>query len=272
MTLDAARRFDLHLHTTRSDGKFAPQDVLARCARQRLDVIALTDHDLVAPIQPGTHTIDGRDIHVIGAAEVSGTHDGKEYHLLVYFPGEIPQAFRDFCREQMKARAARYEHAVQALQLEGVTGPDDEAQAGERSVTRLHLAQAVVDAGHAAHLRDAFAHFRETKAVPNLALPFTDAIRFAKELGGITSWAHPPVRAAREYVQVFVDAGLHGLEVHRPRVRPTDRRTLKKLAKRHGLVMTGGSDWHGWNGHDVGLFHVTRYELTDFLQVLYPAA
>ena len=271
MTFEHARRFDLHLHTTRSDGRFDPADVLARCARTGLDVVALTDHDLAAPITPGEHTVDGHTVHVIGGAEISGTHDGHEYHLLVYFPGAVPEAFRTFCKSQMQLRAERYAQAVTALNLDGVEGPDAEALAGERSIPRLHLARSVVAAGHASQLREAFDRFRKTDAVPTIALPFTEAIRFAVEMGGITSWAHPPVKAAREHLETFVEAGLHGLEVYRPRVRPTDRRTLKKLAKRHKLVMTGGSDWHGWNGHDVGLFHVTRYELSDFLDRLYPA-
>ena len=75
-------------------------------------------------------------------------------------------------------------------------------------------------------------------------------------------------RFVREYLDTFVAAGLQGLEAHRPRVSSADRRALKKLAKRNGLVLTGGSDWHGWNGHQLGLFHVTRYDLTDFLALL----
>ena len=268
MTLHNARRFDLHLHTNRSDGRYEPDDVLARCARSKLDVVALTDHDLAAPIAPGPHEIDGHTVHVIAGAEVSGQHDGREFHLLVYFRDEVPEGFRAFCRQQMQGRAERYEQAVRSLDLPGLDGPDDAARRGERSITRLHLAKAVVEAGHAKHLRDAFHTFRQTDAVPRIALPFTEAIRIAREHGGITSWAHPPVRFVKEYLDTIRAAGLQGLEAHRPRVSTKDRRTLKKLAKRHGLVLTGGSDWHGWNGHELGLFHVTRYELEPFLELL----
>ncbi len=268
MTPDAARRFDLHMHTNRSDGRYDPEEVLARCAATGLDVIALTDHDLVAPVSPGVHTVDGRDIFVIGAAEISGHHDGHEFHLLVYFPGEIPEEFRTFCTRQMQARADRYAGAIEQLDLEGLEGPDEAAKAGERSLTRLHLAQAMVEAGHATHLRDAFNTFRDTQAVPSIAFSFTDAIRMAVTHGGITSWAHPPMQHARTYLKTFVDAGLQGLEAHRPRVSGKDRKTFKKMAKRYNLVLTGGSDWHGWNGHQLGLFHVNRVDLEPFLELL----
>lgn len=268
MTLDNARRFDLHLHTNRSDGRFEPEEVLRRCAASGLEVVALTDHDLVAPLPPGVHEVEGKQVHVIAAAEVSGQHDGHEFHLLVYFRDAVPDGFRDFCRTQMQGRAERYDQAVRALDLPGLKGSDEAAHRGERAVTRLHLAQAVVEAGHASHLRDAFHTFRQTDAVPRIALPFTEAIRVARAHGGITSWAHPPLRFVREYLDTFVEAGLQGLEAHRPRVSSADRRALKKLAKRNGLVLTGGSDWHGWNGHQLGLFHVTRYDLTDFLALL----
>lgn len=268
MTLDAARRFDLHLHTNRSDGRYDPEEVLARCAATGLDAIALTDHDLVAPLPPGVHTVDGRDVFVIGAAEISGHHDGHEFHLLVYFPGEVPQEFRDFCTRQMQARADRYAGAVERLDLDGLEGPDNAAQAGERSLTRLHLAHAMVEAGHATHLRDAFDIFREKKAVPHIAFSYVDAIRMAVTHGGITSWAHPPMQHVRSYAETFAAAGLHGLEAHRPRVSGKDRRTLKKVAKRYNLVLTGGSDWHGWNGHQLGLFHVERVDLLPFLELL----
>jgi predicted metal-dependent phosphoesterase TrpH len=221
---------------------------------------------LVAPLVPGVHTVNGRDIFVIGAAEVSGHHDGREFHLLVYFPGEVPEEFRAFCTRQMRARADRYAGAVERLDLQGLEGPDEAAKAG--SLTRLHLAHAMIEAGHATHLRDAFDTFRAKEAVPQIAMSFIDAIKMAVTHGGITSWAHPPMQHVRSYLATFVEAGLHGLEAHRPRVSGKDRKTLKKMAKRYNLVLTGGSDWHGWNGHQLGLFHVNRAELEPFLELL----
>lgn len=265
-----ARRFDLHMHSDRSDGMLPPDELLARCAAGGLEVVALTDHDLSATVDPGPRTVDGRTLHVVAGAEVSGLHDGQEYHLLVYFPGEVPGAFRDFCETRCRARATRYERAVSSLDLPGVDGPDAEARRGERALTRHHLARALVGAGHARSVRDAFrAHvdFRHGH-VPPLELPFVDAIRIAREHGGVTSWAHPPQAAVQRHLGTFVEAGLQGLETHRPLVDGRSRRKLTRHARRHGLFTTGGSDWHGWTDARPGLFHVEKVDLRGFLDAL----
>jgi len=268
---DPARlRFDLHLHTVRSDGRYTEAEVLERCARGGLDVVALTDHDLAATVRPGVHEVAGRRLHVLGGAEVSGTHEGREYHLLVYFPGEVPQGFRDFCRLQCMARAERYDHAVRSLQLPGLSLPDTAAVHGDRALTRCHLAKALVEAGHALGNGDAFARFLDHGHghVKPLELPFVEAIGVARAFGGLTSWAHPPLQAVRDHTATFAAAGLQGLEALRPHVNAKARKAYKKAAKRHGLFFTGGSDFHGWKDPDLGLFRLPGRELGDFVDAL----
>lgn len=267
---EQARRFDLHLHSTRSDGRFPPEDVLARCAAGRLDVVALTDHDLTTPLAPGLHTVNGRTLHVIAGAEVSGVHDGREFHLLVYFPAAVPDAFRTFCTERAQHRAERYARAVDRLGLPGLDAPDDAARRGERALTRHHLARALVDAGAAADTRDAFRRFvcHSHGIVDRVDLDFREAIRVARKHGGVTSWAHPPMPALRTYLPAFVGAGLHGIEALRPHTSARDRNTMRRLARQHDLVLTGGSDWHGWADADLGLFAVERGSLRGFLDLL----
>ncbi len=218
--------------------------------------------------------MDGRELYVIAGAELSGVHDDREYHLLAYFPAEVPAAFASFCREQVLDRAARYAQSIDNLDLGGLDGPDDEARRGERALTRHHLARELVRAGHAKTVRDAFERYLGNRhgAVPALRLPFVDAIRVARAHGAITSWAHPPLGAVERYLQTFVDAGLHGLEGMRPALPGSVRKTYKKAAKRHGLVLTGGSDWHGWpSDGDLGLFSVHPSEVQGFLNALYAA-
>jgi len=262
-------RFDLHLHSTNSDGKFAPQDVLRRCARAGLDVVALTDHDFASPLPTGTQMIEGRSIHVIAGAELSGLHEGTEYHLLVYFPGDIPAAFRDLCRRQCQERAVRYETALDALQLSGPV-PDLIARNGDRALTRLHLAGALVDAGLVSCRAQAFAKYLGDShgTVPKLSLPFTDAIRIARQTGGFTSWAHPPRPAVERHLEAFVAAGLQGLEGIRPMLNSRNRRFYRTTARRYGLYLTGGSDWHGWHDAAPGLFRVHAVEIGDFVDAL----
>ncbi|MEO0601169.1 MAG: PHP domain-containing protein [Myxococcota bacterium] len=265
-----ATRFDLHLHSTRSDGRFAPDEVLRRAARGRLDVIALTDHDLATSLTPGPHEIEGRTLYLLAGAEISAVHEGHEYHLLVYFPGEVPSGFVDFCRSQCAERVRRYEAARSALGVDGLPAPTKAARHGDQALTRHHLARAMVDRGAATSIADAFArhlsHHHGT--VPKLTIPFVDAIRLARDHGGVTSWAHPPMEGLGA-VPTFAQAGLQGLEAWRPAVSGPDRRRLRRLARQHGMFLTGGSDWHGWgNPDDLGLFGVERRELVDFCAAL----
>jgi 3',5'-nucleoside bisphosphate phosphatase len=264
-------RFDLHLHSTVSDGKFAPEEVIRRALDGGLNVIALTDHDLPPTVPYGRHEVGGQAIRVIAGCEVTGSHDGREFHLLVYFPGEIPGAFHKFCAAQARERLRRYQAAVKSIGLGNLGDTAQEALEGERSLTRLHLAHALVDAGHARNVRDAFARYLSASRakVPLFGLAFTDAIRIARSLGGVTSWAHPPVPMVKKYLDTFARSGLQGLEALRPFMTHRHRATLRKNAKTHGLFLTGGSDWHGWKDpNDLGLYAVNGHEVEDFVTVL----
>lgn len=263
MNVDRRARADLHLHSDRSDGAFPPHEVLARCAQAGLDVVALTDHDLAGGLGPGPHAVGGRTVRVIAGAEVTATHDGREFHLLVYFPDEPPERFLEFCRAQCAERAQRYATAVANLGVPGLHGPDADAREGRRAVTRLHLARALVALGRATHVGEAFSRWLGDGhgVVPPIALTLLDAVAFARSCGGVTSLAHPSVRDAEALLPTLAAAGLHGVEAHRPALSGNDRRRLRRLAQAHGLFLTGGSDWHGWHGERLGLFAVPGDEL-----------
>lgn len=269
-TLPDRARYDLHMHSLRSDGAFPPEEVLERCFQGGLDVIALTDHDLATELHPGVHTRGDRRIHVIHGSEVSGVHAGVEYHLLTYFPREIPEGFREFCAARSRERAHRYEAAVTQLALPGLTPPDDEARAGHRALTRFHLAQELVAAGHAATRSEAFARYAGPKAgiVQNVGLSFIEAIQVARSFGAITSWAHPTLDGLHAHLPAFVDAGLHGLEGIRPIANARLLRESRRMARRHGLLVTAGSDWHGWTEPALGLFYARGAELRQFRDAL----
>lgn len=270
--LHAGTRFDLHLHTQRSDGAHSPDEVLRRCARGGLDVVALTDHDLETS-EPGVHEVEGRRLYVLGGAEISGVHEGREYHLLVYFPGSIPDGFRAFCRAQCLERAERFTTAMQNLDLDAADPLDAEALEGKRALTRLHLAHALVKHGRARSSSDAFSRFLSERHghVPRLSYPLVDAIRLAREHGGITSWAHPAVQDIERHLDTFVAAGLQGIEGLRPCLDARDRNFFRRTARRYGLFLTGGSDWHGWTDANPGLFRLQATELRDFLDTLMAA-
>lgn len=273
MELPSGAAVDLHLHSTASDGRHPPDVVVARCLAAGFGAVALTDHDL--PVRAATERVsDGvRSMWVIAAAELSGTWEGTELHVLAYFPGRVPEAFRDYCRALCVARAQRYEEARAVLPGD-LTPADAAAIAGERSLTRTHLARELVRGGHARDLREAFARWLGDvhHRVPPVAVTVQEVIAAARAHGAFTSWAHPPVKLLERALPELVAAGLQGLEGERPESTSEDRRRVRKAAERHGLYLTGGSDWHGWGDDaDLGLFRVEAARLRPFLGVFGPA-
>jgi predicted metal-dependent phosphoesterase TrpH len=259
--------FDLHLHTSLSDGRHPADVVIARCLAAGLTGIALTDHDL--PARAATRLVrDGqRSMWVFAGAELSGTFEGTELHVLAYFPGEVPPAFTAWCRAQCVARAERYEAGRRALPGP-IVAADEAAFRGERSLTRTHLARELVRTGQARDVREAFARWigDAHHRVPTIGVAFTDVIALARAHGAWTSWAHPPVGLLDRALPAFVAAGLQGLEGDRPELPAEDRRRLRRAAERYGLWLTAGSDWHGWGDDaDLGLYRVERARIRPFV-------
>lgn len=260
MTAPAGRgrapRIDLHMHSSASDGRFTPEEVLERAAAGGLDLIALTDHDLPPALAWGSHVVGGRTIRVVAAAEVTGLHAGREYHLLVYFPGAMPDAYVAWLGGRARARAERYDAALVGLGLPELPRASAEAQAGAIGLTRHHLARALLSAGVVPTFSDAMRRLLVPGTVPPLDLPYVECIRVARAAGGWCSWAHPPLADAQLHLPAFVAAGLQGIEGLRPALARPLRNGLKRLAARYHLLLTGGTDWHGWRDPTLGLFSV----------------
>ncbi len=268
--IHSSTHIDLHIHSSMSDGRYPPQEVLKRCALGGLDLVAITDHDLTSSLKPGVHDIEGKQILLLAGAEISGTHEGAEYHLLVYFPGTVPPEFRAFCETRCRHRAERYESSRHSIGLTDLTPADEEARLGQRALTRLHLARELMENGHVSSVQEAFDRYlgAQHQRVPPVNLTFIEAIQTARSCGALTSWAHPSLEDARSHLATFKQAGLHGIEAARPGLRTSQRRSLRKLARAHGLFVTGGSDWHGWHSLELGTFSVDPQQVSGFITAM----
>ena len=253
--VDLGPRVDLHCHSCASDGLLPAEELLARAANAGLSALAITDHDLPPVLDVGEHRFGDRTIRMIGGVELSTMHEDKELHLLVYFPGDLPADFIEWCRNRARWRASWYDACGEALGVKSIRA-DQSAHDGRRTLTRLHLARAVVDSGLCGNLREAFNEHvgHSSRQIPPLNMSFVDALSVAKESGGWTSWAHPPVSLAEAWVSDFSHRGLDALESHRP--NKSGRNRLAALAHQHGMGITGGSDWHGWESRKMGSFRV----------------
>ena len=262
------RRYDLHMHTQRSDGRHDLMEVLARCARGGLDVIAVTDHDALTNLEPGTRDVEGRALTLLAAAEVTVRLEDREHHVLVYFNGPAPAAFQTFCAAQCAARAVRYETGRNRIGVEEIPSAVALIDAGVIAPTRHHLARSLVRLGHAKDVGSAFRQFLGKGMVPLLETGLDETLQLVRAHGGVAVWAHPSIQDANKLLDRFVRAGIHGIEALRPRLTSRERSTLRRMATKAGLFVTGGSDWHGWGDPDLGLFSVTEGDISGFVDAL----
>lgn len=270
MTPGPRARVDLHLHSRRSDGALDADALLRACAAAGLDVLALTDHDLPPCWAAGAQVVQGREVRVVHGAEVSVAHAGRELHILIYTPGEMPPRLRRFLEGRARARAARYAEACARTGLPGLAPPDDEACAGARALTRHHVARAIFEAGHAPSPSAAFRQWLSgpTSVLPPITLPLEALVAEARAAGALTAWAHPPMAEAAALLPGIADAGVDAVEAVRPGIGGHGRAALGRLALKHRMVVVGGSDWHGHSGPGVGHFAAPWREVAPFFERL----
>ncbi|MAY79592.1 MAG: hypothetical protein CL930_02305 [Deltaproteobacteria bacterium] len=252
---DKGPRVDLHCHTIHSDGLYAPEDVARMAAQAGLSALAITDHDLPPVLGSGVRNFGEHSIRLVAGVELSTMHENRELHLLVYFPGEMPADFAEWCRDRARWRASWYDESIDLLGLD-IPKADAQARQGLRTLTRVHLARAVVAAGITSTLHQAFEQYVGGSAdrIPELNMAFLDALSVAKDAGGWTAWAHPPPKQAEEWAASFAAAGLDALESYRP--NKSARNRLSRLSHGLGMGISGGSDWHGWEKRKMGSFRI----------------
>ena len=252
---------DLHMHSTASDGMLAPQALAGRAAQEGFDLIALTDHDSVEGIARAKEAGRALGMRVLAGVELSCGAE-KEIHLLGYgFDPRHPHLL-DFCRMKRQSRetramemAARLEQAGKPIDFEYVRS------IAKGAFGRPHIAQALVHAGHASSITDAFDRYlRPGKPgyAPKPHVKVADAIALIHEAGGIAVLAHPMELRVGDamlisLIEEWKAQGLDGLEVYHPSAQNNHARFLDGLARSEGLLVTGGSDFHRDGEKDVRL-------------------
>jgi predicted metal-dependent phosphoesterase TrpH len=256
---------DLHLHTTASDGRSIPEALVAEVRAAGIDVMSVTDHDTVAGLEDASRAAAAAGVTFVPGIEITAVHDGRDLHLLGYFIDPAYPALVPFLARQRAERRRRV-NAI-ADRLDAVGAPIDRerlrAAAGVetgKAVGRPLVAAALIDAGHAADVADAFNRFLSEGRpafVTRVGPPPADVLAVIAAAGGISSFAHPGTFAADDVIPDLVAAGLRALEVFHPDHTDADVSRYRHLADRTGLLVTGGSDYHGpGSGRTAGLGRV----------------
>jgi len=255
---ESSLRVDLHTHSTASDGELTPAELVHLALERGLTTLALTDHDSVAGIDAAREAARGTPLQVIPGVELSADVSQGEVHVLGYL---IDWHAADLLAMLVKFREGRYGRAEKMTKKLTALGAPISFErvkeiAGDASIGRPHVAQALVEAGHVATVTEAFDKYigRTGPAyVERFRLTPEDAVALILRAGGVPVLAHP--REVTNWVFPLVKAGLLGLEVHYGLYDDLTRSELARLAKQYGLIATGGSDFHGLNkmGHLGGL-------------------
>ncbi len=247
-------RIDLHTHSDVSDGTETPAEVMRAAAAAGLDVVGLTDHDTIAGWDEAATEAERLGVRLVPGIEISA-HDGPvSVHLLAHWPRpdepliamleRVRGARVDRAKEMVRRVAADYPITWEAVEGRSVSA---------ETVGRPHIADALVEAGHASDRDAAFAeilHNGSPYYLPHYAPDVLDAIRAVRAAGGVTTFAHPGAEGRGKVVPDsaiarMARAGLVGLEVDHRDHSEAQRIRLAEIAARHGLVVTGASDYHG---------------------------
>lgn len=250
-------KVDLHLHTTASDGLLSPPELVNMAAKAGLKVMAVTDHDSVEGIAAALAAARGlSDLQVIPGVEISTDVPQGEVHVLGYFVDYLDS---EFLAELARLRNSRQVRARKMLDKLAGLGIDIKWErikeiAGEGSMGRPHVAQALLERGYIQSLQEAFLKYigRDGPAyVERNKMTPSEAVELIVKSGGVPVLAHPAnIENLEKLVTELQLAGLAGIEVYYTGYSEQSIKYLISIAQRYDLIATGGSDYHGFEGTD----------------------
>lgn len=253
---------DLHLHTTFSDGNAPAEAIIHEAIAFGLEAIAITDHDTMASLVPAQQAAQGSGLTVIPGIEINTVwqQGDCEVHVLGYWLNPHDASLQTLMTRHQQARLEQIEKMTGCIRQK--TG----ASLAFEDVARLtspggclgrpHLAQALVAGGVVATVNDAFQHYlhrRSATYVPRQTVSPHEAVEAISEAGGVAVIAHPgDIQQLDTLTVELMDSGLAGLEAYHRSHRPATIEYLCSLAEQYGLIVTGGTDFHGEATHYQG--------------------
>ena len=241
---------DLHIHTKFSDGTFAPERIVKQAHELGLSCIAITDHDTICAIEPAIKEADLLNIEIIPGVELSAEIDDYEIHILGYFIDWRADWFKRKLEQICDVRKKRALAIIKKLQVFGINLDANEVmqEATLGAVGRLHIARMLQKKGFVHSIQEAFNKYIGNGRpcyVKKFKLTVAEAIDMMRRLKGLAVLAHPYSIGNDELISEFAQLGLRGIEVYYPEYDRATTEHYQNLAKKYGLLVTGGSDCHG---------------------------
>lgn len=246
----SAGKVDLHVHTTASDGRLSPAEVVQAAKEAGLVGLAITDHDAIDGIAPAQAEGEKLGMIVVPGIEINTDFGQSELHILGYF---IETDSPILCEHLTTLRSAREERGRQMVEkLRGlgfdITFERVKEIAAGGAIGRPHVARAMVEAGYSYDMNSAFGKYlvRGTPGyVPRYKLTPVQAIGIIREAGGAPVLAHPGSSKHDEMIPELVEAGLAGIEAYHTDHSKLQTMHYRKLAQKYNIIVTAGSDYHG---------------------------
>jgi 3',5'-nucleoside bisphosphate phosphatase len=243
---------DLHLHSRFSDGTYSPEEVVSQAQLHKLSAVALTDHDSVEGCAPTAALCKVAGIEFIAGVELTAEHAGHEIHILGYlFDISSPRLLSEIAKfqavrqQRIHEMVSRLNRLHVPLRAEAVF-----ALANCRSPGRPHVARALVDARLCRSLDEAFERFLKKNRpayVPKFKMSAAQAINLIHDAGGLAVMAHPGLNHSDEVIPHMVEAGMDGIECFHTKHSTVTVEHYLEIAEQYDLLVTGGSDCHGWS-------------------------
>lgn len=249
-------RIDLHSHTTCSDGRLSPEQLLDRAVEMNLDVLAITDHDSVDAIPMAQDYIveQSLTLHLISGIELSTVWQNKDIHIVGLNIDIQHPALQQLIESQKQRRVERSELMASRLAKHTREGVLEEVQAiaNGASITRSHFAKWLVENGYAKTMQQVFKKYltrNNPGYVPPVWCSIEEAVSAIHAAGGVAVLAHPgryqlTAKWLKRLIAAFVAAGGDAMEVAQPQQAQQERRTLADYAIENGLLASQGSDFH----------------------------
>lgn len=244
---------DLHLHTTASDGRLTPEEIVRLAAQLGVTVISITDHDSIDGIAPALVAVNAfPSLTIVPGVEINTDVPRGEVHLLGYFIDYFDQ---ELCSTLYRLRASRERRAITMIAKLQALGKKVEWQrvqelAGGGSIGRPHIAQALQERGYVASLKEAFTKYigRDGPAyVEREKITPVGAVRLIVRAQGLPVLAHPAdIPNLEELLPELISAGLVGIEVWYDGYSLEIANRLESIVSKYNLIATGGSDYHGF--------------------------
>jgi len=248
-------KIDLHLHSTASDGRFSPQELVSMAASSGLEAIAITDHDSVEGVAPALLAAqEFPSLKVIPGVEVSTDVPHGEVHILGYFIDYGDPELISTLEGLRSSRRLRAQRMIAKLANLGIHIEWERVQeiAGDGSIGRPHIAQAILERGYVSSPKEAFVKYisREGPAyVERKKMTPEQAVELVVKTGGLPVLAHPAdIDRLEELIPRLQKVGLVGIEAYYNGYQSKLVKYLASLARKYGLIASGGSDYHGLEG------------------------